>query len=194
VSSKGLIAVGAWDGREYVAEARHHSRPLLLFEPQADPFRRLVDNLGAFEDVTLVNVALGARRGVARMHKAHPDHSSSILAPKTQLDLYPDITFSGETERVRVATLDGVIQNRGLVGLYDEMMIDVQGYELEVLRGGKRTLRDIEKIVCEVNWDEVYEGCAHVDEVDAFLEPFGFTRTGINEHVHGSCGDAFYVK
>jgi FkbM family methyltransferase len=182
----GLIHAGAWDGREYVGDERR----LLLIEPQADAFRRLSANFNGNPKVTLVNCALGARRGTVEMHLSEPDHSSSILVPKEHFRLYPDVTFSGETEKVAVETLDGVVPSQD----YDEMVIDVQGYELEVLKGARKTLPQIQRLVCEVNLDEVYEGCALVDEVDAFLDEHGFRRTALDLHARGGCGDATYER
>jgi hypothetical protein len=70
----------------------------------------------------------------------------------------------------------------------------VQGYELEVLKGARKTLPQIQRLVCEVNLDEVYEGCALVDEVDAFLDEHGFRRTALDLHARGGCGDATYER
>ena len=35
--------------------------------------------------------------------------------------------------------------------------MDVQGYELEVLKGATKTLEQVDYVYCEVNRDEVYE-------------------------------------
>ena len=46
--------------------------------------------------------------------------------------------------------------------------MDVQGYELEVLKGATETLKHVDYVYCEVNRDEVYEGNAYVEEIDEF--------------------------
>ena len=54
--------------------------------------------------------------------------------------------------------------------------MDVQGYELEVLKGGEHYLNNIDYIITEVNRDEVYDGCAKIEELDAFLQKYTFIR------------------
>ena len=71
--------------------------------------------------------------------------------------------------------------------------IDVQGYELEVLKGADTILEYIELMILEVNRDEMYEGCPLVEELDTFLEKYNFKR------VHTlwqsiSWGHAIYAK
>ena len=71
--------------------------------------------------------------------------------------------------------------------------IDVQGYELEVFKGGKKVLESIDYILSEVNNAEVYENCVNVSELDVFLREFGFERVEPNWE-GGTWGDAFYIK
>jgi len=73
------------------------------------------------------------------------------------------------------------------------MNIDVQGFELEVLRGAKKTLKNIKWIMTEVNRDEVYENCCMVDEIDNFLLPYGLRRVE-TDWAGNTWGDALYVK
>jgi FkbM family methyltransferase len=181
----GLIHVGAYDASEYLDT----NRPLLLVEPQAAMFKRLTEAFGDREDVTLVNVACGAEPGTATMRIAvGHEYSSSLLAPLKHLELYPDATFEGR-EKVKVDTLDNVVDGRSD---FNELVVDTQGYELEVLRGAMKTLRTIDRITLEVNTEEVFEGCALIEDLDAFLGP-EFTRT--HTDLYGGCwGDAVYTR
>jgi hypothetical protein len=91
---------------------------------------------------------------------------------------------------VKIKKLDSFIDT---VGKYNFINIDVQGYELEVFKGGSEYLNSVDYIMTEVNRDEVYKGCPMVEELDEFLKPYGFERVettwdGI------TWGDAFYVK
>lgn len=182
----GLIHVGANDGREYLFT---HGR-MVLIEPQRSAYNRLLANFQERSDVTLLNVALGAAPGVAVLNLAEPDDSSSLLIPRKHLELMPEIAFRG-TETVPVDTLDNVMA--GIEGDFDQMVLDVQGYELEVLKGATETLKGIRWLKCEVNVDEVFTGCALMEEIDEFLFPLGFQRTTTD--LHGGCwGDAIYSR
>lgn len=181
----GLIHVGANDGREYLDE---HPSPLVLIEPQRAAFKRLRANLSGRPDITLVRKALGSKPGKATLNLAEPDDSSSLLHPRRHLELMPEIRFRG-TQAVTVDTLDNVM--RGIPGRFTRLVLDVQGFELEVLKGATETLRRICWIQCEVNTDEVFAGCAQVEQIDEFLSGFRRTETDL----HGGCwGDAIYER
>jgi FkbM family methyltransferase len=51
----------------------------------------------------------------------------------------------------------------------DFIKVDVQGYELEVLKGGPETLRSAELVVLEANLLEIYEGAPLIHEVLCFM-------------------------
>ena len=72
--------------------------------------------------------------------------------------------------------------------LYDTMHIDVQGYELEVLKGAVASLASIDEITVEVNRAELYEGCPMAEEIIMFLEDQGFALITI-EWMGGTWGD-----
>ena len=101
----------------------------------------------------------------------------------------PWINFEG-TEEVEVKTLDSY----NIKG-YNFINIDVQGYEMEVFKGGKNTLEGIDYIYSEVNKAELYEGCAQMSELDSFLGGYGFERveTYWPEDWY-NWGDALYIK
>jgi hypothetical protein len=59
------------------------------------------------------------------------------------------------------------------------LKIDVQGYELEVLRGGEETLRSVDEVFVECSFVELYTGQALAGELIAYLCSKGFRLTGI---------------
>jgi hypothetical protein len=61
------------------------------------------------------------------------------------------------------------------------------------LRGAAQSLVHVDVLYLEVNERELYEGCAMVGELDAFLEPYGFRRVWTHMTEHG-WGDAIYRK
>ena len=54
--------------------------------------------------------------------------------------------------------------------------VDVQGYELNVLKGSKISLKNIDALLVEINRKELYDGCPHVSEIDSFLKDFNYVR------------------
>ena len=135
-------------------------------------------------------VALGSKEKKAIMYLSdNESQSSSILKPKTHIKEMPWIHFEG-TEEVEVKTLDGYnIKGCNFIN------IDVQGYEMEVFKGGKKTLEEIDYVYSEVNKAELYEGCVQMSELDSFLGEYGFKRveTYWPENWY-NWGDALYIK
>ena len=75
------------------------------------------------------------------------------------------------------------------------LCIDVQGYELNVLKGSKKSLNNVEALVVEINRKELYEGCPHVSEIDNFLKDFNYVRI-VTKWWRKTIpwGDALYIK
>ena len=114
--------------------------------------------------------------------------SSSLLKPKVHLTQYPHIKFEKES-LINIDKLDNVINSNK----YNFINMDVQGYELEALKGGGDCLNNIDYIKTEVNRDEVFDGCARIEELDEFLLNYGFIR--VEATWDGvTWGDAFYIK
>ncbi len=78
---------------------------------------------------------------------------------------------------IPMVCLDDAVALDARVGL---LKIDVQGYELQVLRGAKRTLRQTQALLIEVNYAQHYEGAVGFDEIHAFLANAGFHLYGIS--------------
>jgi FkbM family methyltransferase len=129
---------------------------------------------------------------------ANNGQSSSILKPALHLLQYPHIKFE-DTVEVNITTLDNFMTSyysNGFMGeapKYNMINIDVQGYELEVFKGGAKTLENIDYIITEVNRDVVYHQCPFIDDLDLFLSKFGFKRVE-TDWAGNTWGDAFYIK
>src|SRR5205085_9106313 len=91
--------------------------------------------------------------------------------------------------------LDDVITPDAQVGL---LKIDVQGYEMEVLRGAARTLRQTDALLIEVNYTPHYGGAVSFDDLHAFLNTTGFHLYGISapygDENRPLWADAMYVR
>jgi hypothetical protein len=124
------------------------------------------------------------------IERTNKGQSSSLLTPALHKIQYPGIHFI-DKEEVEVITLNEYFENKQF--LYNLITLDVQGYELEVIKGASKILNSVDYILCEVNRAELYAGCPMVEEIDSYLKQFGFTR----EHTSWdgyTWGDALYVK
>jgi FkbM family methyltransferase len=190
---RGVLHIGAHFGQE-VSLYKAHNLKSVLFEPHPDTFRILKDKWGSDSSVLLVNKALGSTECTHTMfcETANQGMSSSLLKPKKHLEKYPHIKFDSTVE-VEQITLDSFAESFPSIMDYNFINMDVQGYELEVLKGATKTLSNIDHIVCEVNWEELYEGCAQIADLDRYLENYGFKRITLTPTNCG-WGDALYSK
>ena len=56
----------------------------------------------------------------------------------------------------------------------DFLKLDVQGYELEILKGAPWLLEHLQFILCEVSLLEINKGCPLITEVLGFMDENGF--------------------
>jgi len=63
----------------------------------------------------------------------------------------------------------------------DLIKIDVQGYELEVLKGGVETLAKAQAVVVELSLLEINKGCPLLDEALSFMRSHRFVSYDIVE-------------
>jgi len=189
VNVTGVIHVGGHIGEELETYNSQELKNLIMFEPQKHCFEQIVEKakqLG-MNEIKIINKALGNSKGQMEIISDPTGLCGSLLEPKIVLT-YPDIVFS-ERFMVEVSVMDDEIPKNHS---YNFLNMDVQGYELEVLKGAIKTLKKIQYIYTEVNRNEVYKNCAMIEQIDEFLKPFGFNR--VKESWKGEWGDAFYIK
>lgn len=183
----GIAHIGAFHGEEYplYKNIGLQDSQIHWFEPRLKSFQVLKKRVGTSN---CYNVALGESKGESQMfvEENNGGQSSSLLRPKLHLEQYPSIVFN-KKETVSVETLDSYDLD------INSLNIDVQGFELSVLKGAVETLPKVEFIFIEVNRKELYEGCTQVQELDEFLSRFQFKRVETN-WAGDSWGDALYIK
>jgi FkbM family methyltransferase len=188
---KGVLHVGAHVGQEYPDYIKAGIKNMIFFEPVKSTFAKLISVIGDYTNAKAYNYALGNENGHREMfiETVNQGMSNSLLEPGTHLTTYPNITFPTK-EIVEVRQLDTVHFPRFM---FNMICMDVQGFELEVLKGAEKTLNTIDIIYTEINTEDVYKNCAHVDHLDSFLSDFGFTRV-LTQMACKSWGDALYLK
>ena len=193
----GVLHVGAHHGQEIEDYKRHGIQKIVMVEPQPVCQEVLDRKYGDDENITLFKCAVGSKETsgtTVTMHTetANQGQSSSLLEPVMHLQQYPHIVFDGTIE-VPMSTVDEIMEGSADSDRYNFINMDVQGYELEVLKGSINHLHNVEYIMTEVNRAEVYKGCPMVSELDDFLSEYGFVRVETSWAGY-TWGDALYVK
>ena len=109
---------------------------------------------------------MSPERGTATMHiSASADSSSLLPISDRQSELFPGTEEVG-TADVEVGPLDAFVAGE-LVTAPAMLKIDVQGFELEVLRGSVSLLAAFDYVYVEASFEALYEDQALFDDVAA---------------------------
>ena len=114
--------------------------------------------------------------------------STSLLPLGSHASNYPNITVRREIP-VTTVRLDELVGDES----YLFVNLDIQGAELEALKGMGKLLGSVKVIYTEVNKEEVYESCALVADIDKWLAERGFQRI-LTKWTSKGWGDAIYIR
>ena len=84
---------------------------------------------------------------------------------------------------VEISTLDNWVVEKGISKI-DFIKLDVQGAELDVLKGAEKILKSIRALEVEVQFNPLYQGVPLFGDVDQFLRKRGFSLWRIKNFSH----------
>ena len=116
--------------------------------------------------------------------------SSSLFRLKKHSVHYPQILHK-DTYEVEARRIDCLYN---YPPPFSFVNIDVQGAELQAIKGMGDLVLAVDAIYSEVNREELYEGCAVVHEIDEYLKIYGFKRVATRWIVGKGWGDALYLN
>ncbi|HEY2125228.1 MAG TPA: FkbM family methyltransferase [Chthoniobacterales bacterium] len=139
----------------------------VMIEPGPAAFAELRARFGGNPRVRLHNVAVGAGDGAVRLKITRDTTGASLLQPKEEMRalIGGNWAVTGEVD-VGLTTLDHLLADMAEVSL---LKIDVQGYEQEVLAGGRATLAKTRFLLVELNYMPQYEGGSWLGELHETL-------------------------
>ena len=168
-SPRSIIDVGAYQGGwSEMARSIWPDSSIVMVEPNAakEPnVRTVARKIGA----RLVETLLGAEDGQEVDFNVMAS-GSSVMSERSPL--------ARTVERRKLATLDTVIGQTEAPAL---LKIDAQGYELEILKGARLLLKDVEGVLLEVSIIEINEGAPLLHDVVLFMKNAGFLAYDILE-------------
>lgn len=192
IKPKGVVHIGGNVGEEHSVYNELGIRKQLWFEPNPKMFSILKYNIINNPDAKAFPLCLGEENKKVILHESNnAGQSSSVLELGTHKDVHPDVHYIGDIE-VEMIRLDE-FKDEGLED-YDFLNIDVQGYELNVLKGMGETLHNFKWTYLEVNKAELYIGCPLIEDLDSYLDGYGFKRVETLWAGNTNWGDALWIK
>ena len=125
-----ILDIGAWCGTWSMAMQKYADQ-IYCYEPNKIHFECLIKNLKTFQHIKLHNHAVGNRDGKIKLTSETATQNTRVLLEE------------GETVILKLDSMD--IHNP------DMLKIDVEGLEMEVLKGGHKLLENIEFVMIELN-------------------------------------------
>jgi FkbM family methyltransferase len=190
VQPEGVLHVGAHLAEEAVEYSRHNWGKVIWIEAQADLADQLKNKLDPQHN-EVINAAVWGTSGLTfEFNVSSSTQSSSLLNFGTHKQDYPDIVIT-KSYSVTTSTLDDILDSESD---FNFINLDIQGAELEALKGLGVHINKAKWIYSEVNKKEVYENCSDVYEIDRYLEKHGFKRVATRWVKRQGWGDALYIR
>lgn len=147
-----IVDVGAWCGTWAMA-MQPYAKNINCYEPNKLHFECLTKNLSAHSNIRLYNQAVGNDDGFIKLTEESATQNTRVLLEK------------GNT---KISKLDS-LELKGV----DFIKIDVEGLEMEVLKGADKILQEVKYIMIELNGNSEKYGSSKKD-IKQHLKNLGF--------------------
>lgn len=192
--AKGVIHVGAHFGEEILTYAQHGLNVLWI---EANPFLmpRLMLNLRGFikQRALLAQVGTDARTERNFFISNNDGASSSVYAIKEHEVIWPEVKMINQIS-LEQKTLPQVLQDENMsADDYDILVLDVQGAELDVLKGIPNLRTQFSRIELEAVDFPAYSGCAVRSQIIDYLKAEGYRETEAKCFAKGEGGRNYFT-
>jgi FkbM family methyltransferase len=189
---KTIVVVGGYICSECVTFFYNYPNAIIhIFEPVPEFFNTLVQRFGSHNRFKLYNLAVSNVNGIIDFYRTSSSGSDSIL--KVIENNNSGYNFNTTTSiKVKSVRLQDIIDEQ-----IDLLSIDVQGAELEVLKG--TNLNNVSSLFLEIQMSEnkhqsVYENQCFMDDLKLYLDnKFKLHSIGLDNELNNGTGNSFWV-
>ncbi len=141
------------------------------FEPVKSTFNKLSNRFAKNTNVFTINLALGLNEGTQHI-SLYPDNLSVLNSLKHENTNVNDILIK---EVINIDTLDNFFE-KNQIGNIDILKIDVEGSEMDVLKGAEQTIKNklVNFILIEVGMCDFNKRHIKISEMIDYLNQKGF--------------------
>jgi FkbM family methyltransferase len=196
--ANGLIHVGAHYGEERLEYAKRKLR-VLWIEANPEHIPILKANLRGVPMQSCMQSLLGSKSCSNRkFFVANNEGASSSIYPfQEQSLIWPDLKMSGSKTLRQFTLPEALAGSSKRIEDYDTLIMDVQGAELEILKGIPNLEQRFKRIQLETSDFPLYQGAAIQSEIDSFLQYSGYrlleSKTFATDGIKRNCMDCRYV-
>ena len=147
-----IVDIGAWCGTWSMAMQKYATN-IYCYEPNKLHYECLAKNLAPHNHVRLYNQAVGNEDGFVKLSEESATQNTRVLLE------------TGDTKINKLDSLD----TEGV----DMIKIDVEGLEMEVLKGASKKLADVKYIMIELNNNSKKYGSSNI-EIENHLKDLGY--------------------
>jgi FkbM family methyltransferase len=195
-----LIDIGASVG-DFINQMleRNNKLRVIAFEPVPEVYTALLRRYTSHSNFTAYNIALGDKDGEVEFYANEYTYSSSILPMSDMHKNEFPYTINASLVNVAIGRLDTLVDASGLTKPI-LVKVDVQGFEKQVIAGGHKFFSNVDYVIIEVSFVELYIGQPMFDEINLQMNQLGFFYNGnIEQLVSRNTGsilqaDALYVR
>ena len=162
--------IGTWS---LLAYSFFPNAGIYAFEPLNEHIIKYKSTTSRIKNINLLQCCLGNHNDQFPINVSSFSDSSSLLEA-TSLEFEEYGIKKIRQENVEVLKAETLISKK-IIKIPQLIKIDVQGYELEVLKGFGEYISDVKFIICEVCFKEYYKSQPLFLDISNYLNEYGFS-------------------
>ena len=203
-----IIEAGACDAEDTkIFKKTWPDCTVYCFEPNPDLFKKASIAIAGLSNVEIEECALADYCGMKTFYMSefeatssfYPDNSKNVDVPKSILDsmnLKDKSELRSYSEKpipVKCKTIDSFVNAKGILRV-DYLWLDVEGAELNVLRGAINTLKTVKVLSVEWGLQEFRKGVVLFDDLYQFIISQNFEIKYIWKAHENWMGNAIFIN
>jgi FkbM family methyltransferase len=188
-----IFDIGANEGQTTRRYRQHFANaPIFAFEPYPASFEKLSAAFPNDSSVKVFPLAVSDQVGTATLYVNHFDPTHSLLPrPSSQRRYYPRYAGPKTTIEVEVTCIDTFAAQNDIKEI-DILKLDIQGGELNALRGALQALQSVPLVYLEIAFVPHYENAPLLYETWKFLADLDYSLFNIYDLYTASNGQLRY--
>ena len=188
---RGCIHIGAHHGEEKKLYTENGINDIIWIEANPE-YEQIIKEKTNNEDLVIIR-GVGNKKRTVSFNISNNGQSSSILELGLHKIMHPDVYYVNSIEINEDRMVNIINEYKININNYNFLNLDIQGYELEAIKGFDDLILKFDYIYTEVNSSDLYKDCALITDIDDYLQNYGFVRVETLMTPY-QWGDALYVK